>query len=60
MDEIRLPQHVVDRIDRRFTLRFAQMLESRGRKEAMSLRRAEVPTPVRHPRARRLLEEVRR
>jgi hypothetical protein len=27
MDEIKLPQHVVNRIERRWTARFAQMLE---------------------------------
>ena len=27
MDEIRLPQHVVNRIERRWTARFAQMLD---------------------------------
>ena len=36
MDEIRLPQHVVDRINRRFRSRFAQVLEDRRRVRASS------------------------
>ena len=44
MDEIRLPQHVMDRIDRRFTSRFAQMLEDRRRGTNVLAPPAEVPT----------------
>jgi hypothetical protein len=33
MDEIRLPQHVLDRIERRWTARCAQMAEACQRKQ---------------------------
>ena len=36
MDEIVIPQHMVDRIERRFTSRFAQMLEDRRRERPTS------------------------
>jgi ribosomal protein L32E len=36
MDEIRVPQHVVDRFERRWTTRFTQMLEDWRRPEGRS------------------------
>jgi hypothetical protein len=60
MDEIRLPHHVVNRIERRFTSRFAQMLEDRRRERPTSfgLGRDADAGAVFH--TRRQLEEVLR
>jgi hypothetical protein len=48
MDEIKLPHHVVNRFERRWTARLAQMLE--GRRSHGS------DDPLRSPQVRRLLE----
>lgn len=60
MDEIIIPQHVMDRIERRFTSRFAQMLEDRRRERPTSFRprRDADAGPASH--TRRQLEEVLR
>jgi hypothetical protein len=57
MDEIKLPQHIVSRIERRWTARFAQMPEVRQPLE----RRRSWPSngshdPLRSPQVWRLLE----
>jgi hypothetical protein len=57
MDEIKLPQHIVNRIERRWTARFAQMPEGRQPLE----RRRSSPShgrfdPLRSPQVWRLLE----
>jgi hypothetical protein len=41
MDEIRFPQHVVNRLERRWTTRLAQMLE--GRQHLEHARRCDDP-----------------
>jgi hypothetical protein len=51
MDEIRLPQHVVNRIDRRWAARFGQM--AAWQKQPGS---DESDDPLRSSRVRRLLE----
>ena len=55
MDEIRLPQHVVNRIERRWTARFAQMLGDWQRPGAAFPRPRKLD-PLRSPQVRRLLE----
>jgi hypothetical protein len=52
MDEIRLPQHVVNRFERRWTAILAQMLEGRQRLE----RASGCDDPLRSPQVWRLLE----
>jgi hypothetical protein len=52
MDEIRVPQHVVNRFERRWTARLAQMLECRQRLEHAS----GCDDPLRSPQVWRLLE----
>ena len=56
MDEIRLPQHVVNRFERRWTARFAQMLEEWQRPEHAPLPVRGCGDPLRSPQVRRLLE----
>jgi hypothetical protein len=53
MDEIKLPHHVVDRVERRWKARFAQLLEGQSR-----LRRSASGNddPLQSPQVRRLLE----
>ena len=58
MDEIKLPQHVVNRIERRWTVRFAQMLEDWQRPEhAPSSSSHGSYDPLQLPQVRRLLED---
>jgi hypothetical protein len=52
MDEIRVPQHVVNRFERRWTTRLAQMLEGRQCLEHAS----GCDDPLRSPQVWRLLE----
>lgn len=54
MDEIKLPHHVVNRFERRWTARFAQMLEGRSQPGARCSRGSD--DPLRSPQVRRLLE----
>jgi hypothetical protein len=54
MDEIRLPHHVVDRLERRWTGRFAQMLKGPQQPVPGSYRGD--GDPIRSPQVRRLLE----
>ncbi|MGY4298809.1 hypothetical protein ACVWXN_006904 [Bradyrhizobium sp. i1.4.4] len=54
MDEIKLPHHVVNRFERRWTARFAQMLDGRPQPVARYCRGNE--DPLRSPQVRRLLE----
>jgi hypothetical protein len=57
MDEIRLPQHVVNRFERRWTARFAQMLGDWPPLEhAPSSPACGCDDPLRSPQVRRLLE----
>ena len=42
MDEIKLPQHVVNRIDRRWTARFAQMPDVRSTDVAIARKRRQL------------------
>jgi hypothetical protein len=57
MDELRLPQHVLKRIEQRWTARLAQMLEEKRRhKRAPSAPADENCDPLRSPQVRRLLE----
>jgi len=57
MEEIRLPQHVVKRIERRWAARFAQTLEDWQRLErAPSSPACGCDDPLRSPQVRRLLE----
>jgi hypothetical protein len=57
MDDIRLPQHVVNRIEQRWTARLAQMLVERRRPERAPSSPADGNyDPLRSPQARRLLE----
>jgi hypothetical protein len=60
MDEIKLPQHIVNRIERRWTARFAQMPGVRQPLEC----RCSSPShgsfdPLRSPQVWRLLESLR-
>jgi hypothetical protein len=55
MDEIRVPQHVVDRFERRWTARLAQMLEGRQRLE----RASGCDDPLRSPQVWRLVGSLR-
>lgn len=52
MDEIKLPHHAVNRFERRWTARFAQMLEGRS---TGARRWLGSDDPVRSPQVRRLL-----
>jgi hypothetical protein len=54
MDEIKLPHHVVNRFERRWTARLAQMLE--GRRSQGARRSHGSDDPLRSPQVRRLLE----
>jgi hypothetical protein len=54
MDEIRLPHHVVDRFERRWTGRFAQIPNALHQPAAASSRGGD--DPLRSPAVRRLLE----
>jgi hypothetical protein len=54
MDEIRLPHHVVDRFERRWTARFAQMLKGMPPPVARCSHAGGDPIPS--PQVRRLLE----
>jgi hypothetical protein len=57
MDEIRLPQHVLNRIEQRWTARLAQMLEEKRRPERTPSSPADGNyDPLRSPQVRRLLE----
>jgi hypothetical protein len=49
MDEIIIPQHMVDRIERRFRSRFAQMLEDRRRERPTSFGPGRDADAVRYP-----------
>jgi hypothetical protein len=54
MDEIRLPHHIVDRLERRWTGRFAQMIN--GSKHPATRISCGGADPIRSPAVRRLLE----
>ncbi len=54
MDEVKLPQHVVNRFERRWTARFAQMLQ--GRPQPVQRYSRGSDEPLRSPQVRRLLE----
>jgi hypothetical protein len=54
MDEIKLPHHVVNRFERRWTARFAEMLGSRPQPVARCPFGSD--DPIRSPQVRRLLE----
>ena len=54
MDEIRLPQNVVNRFGRRWTARFAQMLIGSPKHAPLPVRGC--GNPLRSPQVRRLLE----
>jgi hypothetical protein len=57
MDEIRLPQHIVNRIERRWASRFAQTLSDwRHPERAPSSPAAGNHDPLRSPQVRRLME----
>ena len=57
MDETRLPQHVLNRIEQRWTARLAQMLEEKRRPERAPSSPADGNyDPLRSPQVRRLLE----
>ena len=57
MDDIRLPQHVLNRIEQRWTARLAQMLEEKRRPERTPSSPADGNyDPLRSPQVRRLLE----
>jgi hypothetical protein len=57
MDEIKLPQHVVNRIERRWASRFAQTLDDWQRPErAPSSSASGSYDPLQSPQVRRLLE----
>jgi hypothetical protein len=57
MNEIRLPQHVLNLIERRWASRFAQMLEDWQRPErAPSLSASETYDPLQSPQVRRRLQ----
>jgi hypothetical protein len=57
MDDIRLPQHVLNRIEQRWTARLAQMLEVKRRPgRAPSSPADRNYDPLRSPQIRRLLE----
>jgi hypothetical protein len=53
MDEIRLPHHVVDRFERRWTGRFSQMLKGLQPRPRISRGGGD---PIRSPEVRRLLQ----
>jgi hypothetical protein len=55
MAEIRVPQHVVNRFERRWTARLAQMLEGRQRLERVS----GCDDPLRSPQVWRLVGSLR-
>jgi hypothetical protein len=54
MDEVRLPHHVVDRLERRWTGRFAQMMN--GSRQPATGTSCGGGGPIRSPAVRRLLE----
>jgi hypothetical protein len=54
MDEVRLPHHVVNRFESRWTARFTQML--RGLQQPVAGSSRESDDPIRSPQVRRLLE----
>jgi hypothetical protein len=57
MDEIRLPQHVVNRFERQWTARFTQMLEGWQRADHARFSPASpCDDPLRSPRVWRLLD----
>jgi hypothetical protein len=45
MDEVKLPQHVVNRFERRWTAKFAQMLQGRPQPVARYSRGSDDPLP---------------
>jgi hypothetical protein len=55
MDDIRLPQHVMNRIEQRWTARLAQMLEEKRRPERTPSPDDRNYDPLRSPQVRRLL-----
>jgi hypothetical protein len=57
MDETRLPQHVVNRFERRWSARFPQMLGDLQRlKPTTSSPRLRIRRPLRSPQVQRLLQ----
>jgi len=54
MDEIRLPRHIVDRLERRWTGRFARMMN--GPPHPATGISCGTSDPIRSPAVRRLLE----